>query len=270
MLAQFADWLRFLPPTLATVLVMALAATLSVLCLVSVHFVVPHRLRSLHNDIAGFMLAIVGVVYAVLLAFIAIAVWQSYVLAGDLVQSEANIVDNIYRSTVNLPPEVGLQLRQNLYAYTEVVVRKEWSQMTLSDSVPLQGWLILDRVHLDLSALHPKDATTVAVQTMMFSLLNQLYDVRRERFTAAQSSLPTVVWWNVLAGAGILVAFSSLFGVPRLAMHATMMGLLGGSIGLVLVLIVLLDNPFAGQSHVSVQPFVWLSRAVERMDYPHA
>jgi hypothetical protein len=269
MLADFGNWLRTLPPTLATVLAVGLAATLSIVCLVAVHFLVPHRLRSLHNDVAGFILAIAGVIYAVLLAFIAIAVWQSYAAAGALVQSEANIVDDMYRGTVNLPPDVALELRQGLYTYTEVVVHKEWAHMTDSRLTGLQGWLILDRVHLDLTALHPKDAPTLAAQTTMFDLLDRLYDVRRERFTAAYSSLPVILWWNVLAGAMILIVFSSLFGVPRLIMHAVMMGLLGGSIGLVLMLIVLLDNPFDGQSQVSVQPFVWLSRAVEMMDYPH-
>ena len=51
-------------------------------------------------------------------------------------------------------------------------------------------------------------------------------------------------------------------------MHAMMMSLLGGSIGHVLMLIALLDNPYRGQSHVSLEPFTWLSRALAMMDYP--
>ena len=71
-----------------------------------------------------------------------------------------------------------------------------------------------------------------------------------------------------MVGAAILIVFSYLFGAPRLAMHAVMVGLLGASIGLVLMLIVLLDNPFLGRSHVSVEPFQALTMAVETMDYP--
>jgi hypothetical protein len=92
--------------------------------------------------------------------------------------------------------------------------------------------------------------------------------VRRGRFHAASSGLPAIVWWNLMVGAAILIVFSYLFGAPRLAMHAVMVGLLGSSIGLVLMLIVLLDNPFLGQSHVSVEPFQALTMAVETMDYP--
>jgi Protein of unknown function (DUF4239) len=269
MLNAFADWLCTLPPTLATLLAVGLAAALSVGCLFAIHAVIPHRLRSLHNDVAGFVLAIVGVIYAVLLAFIAIAVWQSYTAADDLVQTEANLVDDLYRSTISLPPGLATTLRQDLYSYTETVMQQEWPQMTTSMPARIPGWLSLDHFHLGLIGLHPQDASTLAAQSSMLQLLNKLYDVRRGRYHAAESSLPAILWWNLLAGAVILMVFSSLFGTPRLAMHAVMVGLLGGSIGLVLMLVVLLDNPFVGQSQVSVEPFKSLTRAVETMDYPH-
>jgi hypothetical protein len=267
-LKALSDWLCSLPPTEATLLVVAASAALSVLCLLGIHSVIPHRLRSLHNDVAGFILAIVGVIYAVLLAFIAIAVWQDYTAADGLVQTEANLVDDMYRGTVNLPRDLAGRLRQDLYEYTETVVQQEWPQMMTTLPSQQRGWQILDRFHLDLAALHTQDAPTLAAQGATFDMLNKLYDARRGRFHAAGSSLPAILWWNMLAGAVILIAFTSLFGVPRLAMHATMLAMLGGSIGLVLMLVVLLDNPFVGRSHVSDEPFQWLSRALAMMDYP--
>jgi len=40
-------------------------------------------------------------------------------------------------------------------------------------------------------------------------------------------------------------------------------------ISLVLVLIVLLNNPFRGDNRVSVEPFNRLAQSVEGMGYPH-
>jgi hypothetical protein len=37
---------------------------------------VPSEKRQQHNDVAGFLYAVVGVVYAVLLALLVIAVWE--------------------------------------------------------------------------------------------------------------------------------------------------------------------------------------------------
>jgi Protein of unknown function (DUF4239) len=257
-----------LPTTLATVVAMVVAGLLSAGCLLAVHRLIPHNLRSLHNDIAGFVLAIVGVIYAVLLAFIAIAVWENYTAADNLVQTEANLVGDLYRATISLPDDVAQGLRRDLFAYTEAVGKTEWPELAGGKVMQHGGWLALDNVHLKLAALHQEDPGTLAAQTSMLHMLNQLYDVRRGRFHAAAASLPEILWWNLLAGGGILIVFSCLFGVPRLAMHAVMVGLLGASIGLVLMLIVLLDNPFRGRSHVSAEPFDSLSKAVETMEYP--
>ncbi len=268
MLTGFAHWLCLLPTTLAALIGLFGAAALSLGGLLLAHRLIPHRLRSQHNDLAGFLLAIVGVIYAVLLAFIAVAVWQSYATVDDLVQTEANLVDDLYRNTISLPPDLGVELRQDLFDYTENVVKKEWPQMERSMPAHLKGWRILDQFHLTLVGYKPSDGAGLAAQSAMLATLQKLYDVRRGRFHAAQSDLPAVVWWNLIIGALILLGFSCLFGAARLAMHATMVGLLGASIGLVLIVIVLLDNPFLGSSHVSVEPFQALTMAVETMDYP--
>jgi hypothetical protein len=268
MLTAVTHWLCLIPTTLAVSIAVFGTAGLSVAGLLAFHAAVPHKLRSLHNDLAGFVLAIVGVIYAVLLAFIAVAVWETYTDVDNLVQTEANLVDDLYRDTVSLPPEVAQRLRLDLFDYTETVVHKEWPRMVNSMPSGLKGWHILDRFHLTLAGLRPQDAPTVAAQTQMLATLDKLYDARRGRFHAAGAELPAIVWWNLLVGAVILIVFSYLFGAPRLAMHAIMVGLLGATIGLVLMLVVLLDNPFLGRSHVSVEPFEALTMAVETMDYP--
>jgi Protein of unknown function (DUF4239) len=268
MLMAVTLWFCEIPTPLAVCVAVVGSASLSVAGLLVFHATVPHKLRSLHNDLAGFVLAIVGVIYAVLLAFIAVAVWQNYTDVDNLVQMEANLVDDLYRDTISLPPQTAQQLRLNLFDYTETVVRKEWPHMMAAMPSHLKGWRDLDSFHLTLAEFKPQDGPTLAVQTEMLATLDKLYDVRRGRFHAASSGLPTIVWCNLVVGAAILVLFSYLFGAPRLAMHAAMVGLLGASIGLVLILIVLLDNPFLGRSHVSVEPFMALSMAVEAMDYP--
>ena len=270
MLTGLTHWLCLLPTTLAVLIAVFGSAALSVAGLLLAHRVIPHGMRSQHNDLAGFVLAIIGVIYAVLLAFIAVAVWESYTAAGDLVQTEANRVDDLYRDTISLPPELAVQLRQDLFDYAETVVQKEWPRMEAAMPPHLKGWRVLDDFHLKLVDYQPQTPSTVAAQTEMLQSLQKLYDVRRGRFHAPEEGLPAVVWWNLLVGAVLLMSFSCLFGAPRLRMHAIMVGMLGASIGLVLMVIVLLDNPFLGTSHVSVEPFEALSMAVETMDFPKA
>src|ERR687897_956450 len=64
---------------------------------------VPSEKRQQHNDVAGFLYAVVGVVYAVLLALLVIAVWEQFQKANETVESEANEVAEIAWLAHRLP-----------------------------------------------------------------------------------------------------------------------------------------------------------------------
>jgi len=57
----------------------------------------------------------------VLLAFIAVATWESFSHAQDIVDSEADYVGSIYRDTQGLPPAVGQSIRDDLEQYVTTV-----------------------------------------------------------------------------------------------------------------------------------------------------
>ena len=268
MLLALRDWLVEAPTTLAVGALVGSMAAASVLGLALVHAFVPRALRSAHNEVAGSAIAVVGVVYAVLLAFIAVAVWEDFEKAGALVETEANLVGNLYRDTVGLPEPLATGLRHSLFVYAETVAQDEWPALAAGRVEDAAGWQLLDRFHLSLAGLHPSEPGLLAIEAEMLRNLNALYDARRGRFRAAEVGLPPILWWNLLAGASLTILFSYLFGVPNFAMHGVMVALLGASIALVLSLIILLDNPFRGPNHVSAAPFVRLVETVEQMAYP--
>jgi hypothetical protein len=263
-----SQWLRHLTTAQAVPLAMIAAAALSAVGLLMFHRLVPHHLRREQNDVAGSTMAIAGVVYAVLLAFIAVAVWQGYGQADTLVQAEANLVRNLYRDTVGSPNPQAEDLRHTLFVYAETVVQDEWPALTAGLNDDAAGWQLLDGVHLALVQIRPQDTGTEAVRAEMLRSLDGLYDARRGRFHSASVALPPVLWWNLLAGGALLLAFSYLFGPPNLGMHAAMVSLLGATIGLVLILILLLTHPFEGDNHISAAAFNELIRNVESASYP--
>ena len=268
MFFALSNWLVELPTTQAIGALVGISAALSVVGLILVHVLVPRRIRSAHNEVAGSAIGVVGVIYAVLLAFIAVAVWQDFDKAGALVETEANLVGNLYRDTVGIPDPLATELRHTLFVYAETVVQDEWPALADGRVVDEAGWQLLDRFHLSLVKFRPSDPGVQAIETEMIHNLNALYDARRGRFRAAEERLPPILWWNLIAGAGLTILFSYLFGVPNFPMHVVMVAMLGASIALVLSLIILLDNPFRGQNHVSAAPFVRLVKTVEDMAYP--
>jgi hypothetical protein len=268
MLGAIESWIVNLPTVLAVGAVIGISTAWSLLGLALFQALVPHAVRRAHNEVAGFTIAVVGVIYAVLLAFIAVAVWEDFGRADELVQSEANLVGNLYRDTVGLPDPAATELRHDLFVYAETVVQDEWPALAEGRVDDAAGWQLLDTFHLSLVQLRLSDAGANVIAAEMIRELNALYDARRGRFHAARQGLPPILWWNLIAGAGFTIVFSYLFGVPNFRMHACMVAMLSASIALVLSLIILLDNPFRGQNHVSAAPFERLVKTVEDMAYP--
>src|SRR5471032_2538671 len=75
---MLANWIYNHPTWIVGSVIVGLFVLLSCIGLAIVQRLVPVRLRLPHNDIVGFTIAVVGVVYAVLLAFIAVATWETF------------------------------------------------------------------------------------------------------------------------------------------------------------------------------------------------
>jgi Protein of unknown function (DUF4239) len=101
----------------------------AVLGLVLVQRLVPSSLREEHNDVAGFIYAVVGVMYAVLMAFVVIVVWQAYEAAKDTVESEANELAGVYFLADRFPDPERERVRGLARSYARVVVEEEWPLM---------------------------------------------------------------------------------------------------------------------------------------------
>jgi protein-S-isoprenylcysteine O-methyltransferase Ste14 len=71
------------------VLTVLAAVLVAVAGLGAVQRLVPAPIRQEHNDVAGFIYAVVGVIYAVLLALMVIAVWEEHGAAKATVREEA-------------------------------------------------------------------------------------------------------------------------------------------------------------------------------------
>jgi Protein of unknown function (DUF4239) len=263
LLGKILDWIVRLPTLTATGVVIGICIGLSILTMAVCHAAIPKKLRTEHNDVAGFTLAVVGVVYAVLLAFIAVAIWENYDRAGNLVQIEAALVGDLDRNTVGLPEPLSSALRKQVTNYAETVVQLEWPALAGGEVLEGPGWESLDRFHLLLAQDHTQDPAVIGTKSEILRRLNDLYDARRSRFQSAQAELPPILWWNLLAGAALVMIFCCFFGVPNIWMHAAMMAMLAGSMGLVLSLVLLLYNPFVGYNHVSAAPFNHLVTSLE-------
>ena len=169
-----------------------------------------------HNDVAGFIIAVIGVLYAVLLAFVVVVTWQSFDRAGQVAGEEAQLAESLYRDASVFGPQAG-DIRRNLEAYATFVSTREWSAMADHQHEDVRTDDALDGVWKAYRSLTPEGPTQQAFYTDSIRRLNDLQKARADRLEASNSQLPDALWGVLVAGAvGMLVPrpFAAVFGVP--------------------------------------------------------
>ena len=186
------DWIYNSPTWLwGTVLIIALDAA-ACIGLVAFHRLLHIDLRRADNELTGFMLAVISVTYAVLLAFIAIATWESFTSSEGIVDREADCVGSIYRDTQGLPAAMGEEIRSDVRQYTDTVIHQEWpAQQT--GKIRSQGWEPLRRIHSAIVTMHPADSGEAVLEAELLRTLNMLYTARSSRLSAVQGHIPIVI-----------------------------------------------------------------------------
>jgi uncharacterized protein DUF4239 len=238
------------------------------LALAGLHWVrkkFPHPIRQANNEVAGFFMAVLGVMYAVLLAFVIIVVWQEFEDTRLTVEKESNALAALYRLTVTLPEAEGTRLRGQLREYAQTMVDDEWPAMAVGRT-STQSVEIADQLWLSIAKRQTGSDDDRLIQTEILQRLNDLNDNRRLREMEAGSGLPPVMWVLLIGGAIVSIVFTYFFSTPNPKAQYAMTSLYVASIVFVLVLVGLLDFPFAGDVHVSAEGFERALVTFDRLD----
>jgi hypothetical protein len=209
--------------------------------------------RKQHNDVAGFIYAVLGVAYAVLLGLMLIAVWEKWNAAEATTTDEANELAGIFWWAHALPQPEGRHIQELVRSYAQVVVEEEWPLMAQGRSSP-KAWATLDELRGTILGLNPPTAQQTGYDQMRYNeMLEQLHDLgnaRRERLLAAGQGLPPIMWIVLILGGVITVGFTYLFGLEDTLVHLLMVAALAMIISISLFTVAALDYPFNGDIRI--------------------
>jgi hypothetical protein len=220
------------------------------LAIAGVRRLVPHQTMSRHNDVAGFVYATMGVTYAVVLAFVVIAVWENYAKTSEIADQEASSLGALYRVAQGFPDPHRATAQEAALAYAEVVVDVAWPAMEQGDDPTPQASAALDHLYAVYTA--PKLVAAVNPQQYAESLdlLNEVSIARRERVLASDSGLPPILWLVLIGGALLVVGFAFLFGVESGYSQVAILSGLTVTISLLLFVVADAQHPFQGSFSV--------------------
>lgn len=223
----------------------------SLVCIVAAtgHIVVRRRFNSSfredENAKSGVLLSIIGTVYAVTIAFVAVTVWQSRGNAEANAAAEADTVGNLLRDASFLDGDVRGDLDQKLKQYAAAVINEEWQAMengASSDHVRI----LLKEIHTSFGTINPVSPKEVNIHAAMLKNLDDLADQRRLRLLDSRDKVPRLMWAVLIAGGFITVFASYLLGPTHTRTHLLMAAAMSAMIALTLFLIYEMDGPFSG------------------------
>ena len=243
---------------LATVLYVILTVFVPVLVavwgLLLVQRLVPPERREEHNDVAGFIYAVLGVAYAVLLAFVAIAVWQDYKTAQTNVENEANELAGVYFLASRLPEPQRTSVQDLAQRYARVVVEEEWPMME-QGKTSARADSLLRQLRLELLQFDPHTKGEQVLYERGLTDLHDALDARRSRLLEVREGIPTLLWVVLVVGGVITVSFTYLFGLKSNLAHALMVAALTLLICAILFTIGEFNYPFSGIVEIRLEAF---------------
>jgi hypothetical protein len=210
-----------------------------------------------HNDVCVPIFLNAGVLFAVLLGFMVVAVWESYDAAKDVAATEAAALVPLYRSTEALPKEPGDKMRELTRNYTEAVIKDEWAKQAVGqpseEARHAAGMFFKAFGDGTIDAQIKKDYPFICTEIM--HSINEVTTERNKRAIAASESVPVIMWFAILGSALVIVGMSFVIYMERPLPHFLMAGMMAALIGVLLYACVLLAHPFKGPIAVSPEAF---------------
>lgn len=248
-----------MPEAFGELLIIAVVVTVAVV----LHAFWQRRFKSemlrKHNDVAGFLFSAVGVIYAVVLGFVVVVVWEKYDTTVANVEIEVAAVSDLYRTAAGLAEPTRSEIRHELATYTDEIIHTEWPQMARRVIVAKDLSLLENLAH-QIDTYEPRTTGQEDAQQMAMTQLTRLFDARRLRLIQSVPSVPMVLWFALGTGALSMLTFAFLFGVENRGAQLVMTAILAGLIAVLFIVILEFDGPFNGSVSISNDAWVLLQQ----------
>jgi hypothetical protein len=222
------------------------------------------HLQHSYNDIVGFYLAGITVLYGVTLGLLAIGAWTTYTDTEAKVAREAAAVASLYRTVGSLEEPMRSVLQQDIRDYTIGVIQIGWPEQQ-EGIVPTENRVSLDKFRQDFRKWEPKTEAEVILEQDVSREFDALETSRSIRLDSVTDELPSPLWALIVIGAAICIISTWFFHMQSMKMHIWMTVLFSALIGLMVFMVAALDNPYRGKISVSPEP---LERVYQQMVNP--
>jgi hypothetical protein len=251
-----SDWIHSLPIPWMAIVVFA-ATWLGTAAIYSVVMLLAkgERARAFKAVSPG-LLPPVGIIFGLLVAFLAAQAWGDVDRASTALNREASALRAVALLSAGFPDAVSSRLRGLITRHIEDAVSHEWPAMARRRAT-------LEMMPASLSQALQLAVTTpvqgdgqVAAQREMIAALQNALDARRQRILVSRSAVNCVKWMSLIVQALCTLTAIAMVHSDNRRSAGLALGLFSTAIAVCCLLILAHDRPFTGQ--LAVRPDVLL------------
>jgi hypothetical protein len=245
------EWLLNLPVLwMAVVIFVATYLIAGGIYLVVTRLAVNERAKAFKAVSPG-MLPPMGILFALLVGFIAVEVWSAFDKAKVAVATEASALRAVVLLAGTFPEAQRTRIYALVNRHIEEAVHREWPAMAQQRAnLSALPAALIEELN-DALALKPAEDSQRAAQPEMVKALHTALDARRQRIVISQSAVGTVKWVVILLqGLCTLVAIAMVHSDNRLSCAMTLT-LFATGIALSVLMIAAYSRPFTGENSVA-------------------
>ncbi|ACK52255.1 conserved hypothetical protein [Methylocella silvestris BL2] len=221
--------------------------------------------RRQHHEVGSVVFLQLGVVFAVLLAFVFSGTWNEYNDAAQAANLEAGALHGAALLAATLPAADAAAILSAEQSYLQTVVSDEYPVVAKTrgeDTGSDQKLQMLIKAALNVRTTDPDQHDT---KNAILSLLTQAHTQRGIRIYEGGSGVP-IALWCVLIGLALVLALSVSFSALQYASTAVAVAAcFSAGIASILIVARLLDYPFEGALAQPPNDFVNLGGKVSAL-----
>jgi hypothetical protein len=193
------------------------------------------------------MLPPMGILFALLVGFLAAQVWSDAGRAQEAVNHEASALRSVVIFAQAFPGEPETRMNALVRRHIQTAAEEEWPAMAHQRAtLTLIPAPLAQAVQLAID-LSPRTEGQKAAQREIVDSLQSALDARRQRIIVSESSVTWVKWTGVIFVALLtLIAIAFVHSDNRLT-AALAMGIFTAAVAMSLILIAAHERPFSGQ-----------------------
>jgi hypothetical protein len=240
------DWLHGLPFVWLVVVVFGVTYLIAAAISWAVLRLAVGETAGAFKAVSPGLLPPLGVVFGLLVGFLAVQVWTDVGQAQTAVDREASALRSVVLLGESFPRAPQARMRALVRRHIKEAVNAEWPAMAGQHAnltaVPAPLAEALDLV----LALKPHSEGQKVAQREMVAALETALDARRERIIVSESRVNWAKWTGVVLLAALTLLAIAFVHSEKRATTAIAMGIFASAVAVCLLMIASQDRPFAG------------------------